>query len=341
MACDALRSNGSAIALTRLLPVLFPSVFVVAAITGTIALLYAAVALHLLVIAAENTIGRYFSNVPVPPLVRGATLFEDACLLTWPALHLTALAAAISLIAHTEPNARQVFAIGAIFGYSINMFSATVGHELLHRRSRAAHVCSDLLYAAILYPHFPAVHLASHHRWAGSERDCQTPRVGQQIYPYLLQALLGGLRIASSRQAAALDRHLRWRALAAVAFGAALALIGGLPVLTFLVVQGAFSFIVVETTNYIQHYRPACRHSRLGDAGHGLPNQDLNLVSRCALFNLPLHASHHEHQILHYSSLTTVAGAPSFSWGYWTSFWLAWTPTLWNYLHNLKSQRET
>lgn len=340
MACDALHAKGSAIALTRLLPVLFPAVFVVAAITGTISLLYAAVALHLIIIAAENTIGRYFSDIPIPPLLRGTTLFEDACLLAWPALHLTALAAALYLIAYAQPSARQVFAIGAIFGYSINMFSATVGHELLHRRSRAARICADVLYAVMLYPQFPAVHLASHHRWAGSDRDCQTPRAGQQIYSYLLQALLGGLRVASGLQAAALDRHLRWRVLAAVALVAAFALIGGLPVLMFLVVQGAFSFIVVETTNYIQHYRPASGHSRLGDQRRGPANQDLNLVSRCALFNLPLHASHHEHRILHYSSLTAVPDAPSFSWGYWTSFWLAWTPPLWNYLHNLRSQQE-
>jgi fatty acid desaturase len=224
---------------------------------------------------------------------------------------MAALAAALYLIAHAEPTARQLFAIGATFGYSINTFSATVGHELLHRKSAAARLCSDILYTVMLYPQFPAVHLASHHRWAGSDRDCQTPRAGQQIYPYLHRALVGGLRTASTGKAAVLDPHLRARVAACVLCMAALALADALQEMIFLVVQGAFSFIQVETFNYIQHYKHVRSPSKDGDQPSALANQDLNFVSRCLLLNLPLHASHHSHQSLPYFDLGPIPCAPS------------------------------
>ena len=81
MRTTAFLSNYSATALIRLLPFLFPVVFVFAAVLGSISVLYAAVALHLIIIAAENTIGRLLSPAPIGPLLRASTFFEDACLL--------------------------------------------------------------------------------------------------------------------------------------------------------------------------------------------------------------------------------------------------------------------
>jgi alkane 1-monooxygenase len=325
-------SIGSPAALLRLLPLLFPAVFVTAAVTGSISVLYAAVALHVIIIGAENTVGRLLSKTSVAPLQTGSTFFEEVCVLAWPALHFSALAAAFYLIAVTEPTTRQTFAIGAIFGYSINIFSATAGHELIHRRSRVGRICADALYAAMLYPHFPAVHLASHHRWAGSGRDCQTPRPGEQIHPYLWRALVGGLSTASTARAVVLDPHLPWRVLAAFLAVVAFGLIGAWPFALFLIVQGLFAFIIVETLNYIQHYNPASARSSTGDEWTWPPNQDLNFVSRCTLLNLPLHAAHHLEPNVHYSRLVPISQGASCSWGYWTSFWLAWTPPLWKYL---------
>jgi len=339
MACAALPSDGSKIALLRLLPCIFPVIFICAAVTGSVSVLYAAVALHLIILGAENTIGRFLANKPIAPLLRGSTVFEDACLLAWPVFHLSALTAALYLVAHSEPTARQTFAIGAIFAYSINVFSATVGHELIHRQSRLARMCVDVLYAAMLYPHFPAVHQASHHRWAGSSRDCQTPRPGQPIYTYLARALIGGLSIAPSAHAAALDPHLRWRALASLIGIAVFGLLGAPSAMMFLVVQGLFSFILVETLNYIQHYRPSSAEGLSRVQETGPVNQDLNFVSRSVLFNLPLHASHHANQNIHYSHLVPVSSAPSYCWGYWTAFWVAWVPPLWHYLHDCMGER--
>jgi alkane 1-monooxygenase len=323
-------------ALLRLVPYSFSAIFVLAAVAGSISVLYAAVALHLTIIAGENTLGRRLASMPVAPLRQGSALFEEACLLAWPWAHAAALIAALYLIIQSQPTARQTFALGAIFGYSINIFSATVGHELLHRNSPVARRCAGILYAAMLYPHFPAVHLASHHRWAGTERDCQTPLPGQQIYPYLGRAFVGGWRIAMSARAAALAPYPGWRIAAGVAAPAALALLGAHSAAVFLVIQGLFAFIVIETLNYIQHFRAV----GAGGERATLANQDVNFISRCVLFNLPLHASHHCDEQSVYPLLRPIAGAPSYCWGYWTSFWLAWTPPLWNHFHNRKAHGE-
>jgi len=328
--------NNSAIALLRIFPILFPTIFAAAAATSTISVLYAAVTLHLVIIGAENTIGRSLANTPIPSLQRHSTLFEDACLLVWPLCHLIAFAAVLYMIIHTEPTAQQIFAIGAIFGYSINSFSATVGHELLHRDSRTARICSDALYAAMLYPHLPTVHLVSHHRWAGSSRDCQTPLPGQQIYGFLAQALIGGLRLTLRPGASLIDPNLHWRATAVAMISITIALVGGMPVVMFFAIQGLFSFIIIETLNYIQHYKPFTPDTIADRKQFALANQDLNFVSRCALFNISLHTSHHVNQVSHYTDLTSIPEVPSYHWGYWTSFWLAWAPPMWNLLHNLR-----
>jgi alkane 1-monooxygenase len=320
-----------ALALLRVLPLLFPLIFVCAAVTGTIFLLYAAVGLHIIIIVAENTIGRRLYKIELGPLSERSTRFEDLCILIWPMLHLLALAAAMYLILQLHPSSRQVFAMASIFAYSINTFSATAGHELLHRTLPVSWACADVLYTTMLYPHFPTVHFASHHPWAGSSRDCQTPRPGQSIYPFLVQTLIGGMRIIAATPMA-LDLRARWRVAAAFFGGLAFFYFGGWKVFMFYVVQGLFAFILIETINYVQHYSPVASSS---------PNQDLNFISRSILFNLPLHASHHADEHTHCMQLKTLSGAPSYRCGYWTAFWLVWAPPLWTHLNSLSPGKGT
>ena len=325
------------VATLRILPSLFPCIFILAASIGSIQILYAAVALHWVIIGTENAIGRPLSKVATASLLSRSTLFEDVCLLFWPFLHLAALVAAFCLIIDIQPTARQIFAIGAIFGYSINIFSAAAGHEMMHRQNGPARIFSAALYAAMLYPHFPLVHLASHHRLAGSTKDCQTPQPGQTIHSYLYQALCGGFRCLWHPEAATLDMHLRSRLLGSTFGLALLSLVGSWRILMFLLVQGVFSFIVIETLNYVQHYKQTAPWAD-SDSDLQLANQDLNFISRAILFNLPLHASHHKDQDIHCANLAPVLNAPSYCWGYWTSFWLAWIPPLWNYLHQREAE---
>jgi alkane 1-monooxygenase len=333
------RSKCSKIALLRLIPFLFPAVFVCATVLQSISVLYIAVALHLLIIAAENTVGRLFLHSPIGRLGGHSSAFEDACLFLWTGSHLVSFTAVLWLVIHAEFSPRQAFALGAIFGYSINIFSATVGHELLHRNSLMTRLCSDFLFAAMLYPHFPAIHLASHHRWAGSSRDCQTPQPGQSIHGYLGRAFVGGWRAAWSKRAAVRDRHLLPRVVLTLLGCSATVLIGNSATI-FALTQGLFSFILIETLNYIQHYKPTTTYETEDSRRLRLANQDLNFVSRCMLFNLSLHASHHSDQGDHFCDLMPVSGAPSYCWGYWTSFWLAWTPPVWKYLQLQRARKE-
>ncbi|MBI3677961.1 MAG: fatty acid desaturase [Proteobacteria bacterium] len=297
-----------------------------AAVINSIAVLYAAVAIHLTIIAGENTIGRHYSNEPnESALAQGSA--SQAPLFVWAICHAVALSAAIALIARSRLTAHQIFALGAIFGYSINLFSIVVGHELLHRRATAPQICADILFAMMLLPQFPTVHLASHHRWAGTTQDCQTPHAGEQIYPYLWRALYEGLCLSLSRSARAHEPYLLRRTaitLALIALGS----IYGWPVLLFLVVQGVFAFLVLETLNYVQHYAVERPVPGIAQAA----NRDINFVSRCILMNLPLHDAHHTHPSLSYSELTRVPDAQTYCWGYWTSFWIVWLPPLWQHL---------
>jgi fatty acid desaturase len=94
-----------------------------------------------------------------------------------------------------------------------------------------------------------------------------------------------------------------------------------------LITQGLFAFLLIETINFVQHYQHAA------DRGSGHANQDLNFVSRCLLFNLPLHAAHHDQPELPYPELRPMPAARTSLLGYWCSFWLAWLPPLWHSWH--------
>lgn len=327
------RTNKSSISLLRVVPFLFPVIFIWAAASLQIDVLYGAVLLHFLIIAAELTIGRRFADTPIPTFIGGSTTFEDACLIAWAALHLLVLSTTLYFVGTSTLTYRQVFAVGALFGYSINTFSAAAAHELLHRSSPAQRFAAQLLYAVMLYPHFPTVHLVSHHHYAGTSRDCQTPKPQQSVHAYLIQALVGGIRIAASPQARTLDGQLQFRVtLSLMLLAASLGLkMPAVPL--FLITQGLFSFLLVETINYIQHFRlPQPDGNRTsGDPDHA--NQDLNFISRCLLFNLPLHAAHHDQPGLRYSELSAIPEGASSILGYWCSFWLAWLPPLWHNQH--------
>jgi alkane 1-monooxygenase len=327
-------SNLAPIALVRTVPLLFPLVFVWTAVTGALASLYAALALHLLIIVSELTVGRRWAGVPIPRLVEGSNRFEDTCPLAWCVLHIVALAAVLSFVESAELSYRQVFAVGAFFGYSINAFSAAAGHELLHCGRPLQRTAGRLLFAMMLYPHFPSVHLSAHHHWAGTDQDCQTPRPQQTIHAYLVQTLFGGPLAARTPQARALDRQLPVRALACLLFVAAPLMFA--PVLSvFLIVQGIFAFLVTETINYVQHYQPS--RDDPSETGVGSTHQDLNFVSRAMLLNLPLHAAHHDRPGLHYADLTPSAETETSQLGYWCSFWLVWLPPLWHsFRYNLR-----
>jgi fatty acid desaturase len=103
--------------------------------------------------------------------------------------------------------------------------------------------------------------------------------------------------------------------------------------LLFLITQGLFSFLLIETINFIQHYEKPQRDSDLIDNNPRPVNQDLNFVSRCLLFNLPLHAAHHDRPELTCSELSAIPAAGTSRLGYWCSFWLAWLPPVWHSLH--------
>ena len=291
-----LRPIKSPIALLRLAPLLFPIVFLCAAVNGVIATLYAAVFLHLLIIAAELTVGRRFAEVPIPVFVEGSTAFEDVCLFAWAGLHVAVLGATLYFVASTELTGRQVFAVGALFGYSINTFSAAAAHELLHRDRPAQRFVAHLLYAVMLYPAIPTVQWQAITAGRGLIAIAKLQSLVSPFTP-TFQAFAGGIEAVQTPQARARDGQLRFRVAVALILLAIPLCLGMPAVILLLITQGLFAFLLIETINFVQHYEHAA------DSGSGHANQDLNFVFRCLLFNLPLHAAHHDQPDLPYPEL--------------------------------------
>lgn len=312
----------------RLLPLIFPICFVAAAYAASIAVLYVAVILHIIILIAEWTLGRHLAEHTLSQTSTTDNVLSSTIFWLWPALHIVAFLAALTLIARTDATVRQIFSIGGVFGYSINVFSAAIAHELLHRHDRLQRRLAGFLFCIMLYPHFPTVHIINHHRQAGTEDDYQTPRKGTSIHFYLGRALVGSLRALLSNPISTPGlRALYVSAVGAVIFLAMLLWFSSL--FLFIVVQGIFAFIVIETINYVQHYDAASTLADLDPGTRPPANQDINFVTRALLFNLSLHASHHANPSLEYHQLNSMVDAPTFRLGYWTSFWLVWIPPLW------------
>ena len=162
------------------------------------------------------------------------------------------------------------------------------------------------------------------------------------LYAFWWRSITGGVVSAWRLEAERLARRHRpvWgihnRMLHyAVFIGALYALVGlgfGLAGIGLLFGQGLFAVLLLETVNYIEHYglvratgaggrieRVSDRHS--WNAGHRFTN--------FTLFNLGLHADHHESPAKPYYALTNHAGAPQLPGGYPAMMLLSMLPPLW------------
>ncbi len=240
-----------------------------------------------------------------------------------------------------------------ILFYGVGLATGGVGityaHELMHQRSRLERWLGDLLMASVLYGHFRSEHLLVHHTHVATPRDAVTARYNEGFWRFFARVLPGSLRSAWRAEAAMLARRGRpvwhhanpfWRysALQAVFLALALALGGWLGLGLFLW-QAFIAVMLLELTNYVEHYGLTRRHLGSGRYEPVKPHHSWNAahrVSNWLLINLQRHSDHHYKPARRFPLLQTYEAkdAPQLPLGYPTMVMLAAVPPLWRRVMN-------
>jgi alkane 1-monooxygenase len=240
-------------------------------------------------------------------------------------------------------------ALALSVGVTTGVFGMLASHELVHGHSKTEHALGLAMLTGMTYRHFRVAHIFGHHRWAATDRDPATARLGESFYAFLIRTVLGQFadawRIESNRITARRQPFLRHRivgdvATMAIVYIAIVALTGWRGTVLF-AAQSAIGIIVLELFNYIAHYglarAPRLKgHEPFGDR-HSWNSS--NVLANSMIFNMGRHSYHHTRPAASYQSLEWVAGAPELPAGYAGSILLALMPPLWRRVMDPAVQR--
>lgn len=281
-----------------------------------------------------------------------ASSAHDVLVRMWVGTQLVVLTAALSVVSTHSLGALEfsglLFSVGLVSGGG----AINAAHELMHRANRFDRACAEFLMMSTNYTWFCIEHVHGHHRHVATPKDPATATLGQSIYGFLPQTVLGGFRSAwhierqrcLQRKIGAFswqNRMTRYAVLGAFSWVVVLAVFGPMG-LAFHVAQGAVAVGLLEVINYVEHYglrrlevapdryeRVAPRHS--WNANHR--------VSNWWLFNLQRHADHHARASRPYYRLRAVEEGPQLPFGYPTAILTALVPPLWFALMNPRVAR--
>jgi alkane 1-monooxygenase len=218
----------------------------------------------------------------------------------------------------------------------------TVAHELGHRAGLLDRWASRALLVTVAYSHFYVEHNRGHHVRVATPDDPASAPVGMSVYRFIVRSIFGSFAHAWRLERLRLQARGRsaWHPSNWVLTGSALSIalalaalaIGGLPALLFALAQAAVAVVLLEITNYMEHYGLQRRRQDGGRYEPVRPEHSWNAdfpVSNWLLFNLQLHSDHHAHVARPFEALRSMPQAPQLPAGYPTMLLVALVPPLW------------
>ena len=240
-------------------------------------------------------------------------------------------------------------ALALSVGVTTGVFGMLAAHELVHGHSKTEHVLGLAMLSGMTYRHFRVAHIFGHHRWAATDRDPATARLGESFYAFLVRTILGQFtdawRIETTRTTARRQSIVHHRIAGDVAAMAvvyiAIFVLAGWRGDALFAAQSTVGVIVLELFNYIAHYglaraARAKGHEPFGDR-HSWNSS--NVLANTMIFNMGRHSYHHTRPAASYQSLKWVTDAPELPAGYAGSILLALVPPLWRRVMDPAVQR--
>ncbi len=211
-------------------------------------------------------------------------------------------------------------------------------HEMAHSKSRGERMLATWMLSGMAYRHFRIAHVHFHHRWAATELDSATARLGEGFYAFLARTVPGQFleawRFERKRCAGRplFDNRSVVDVAATVLILGAIFAIWGLAGAAFFAAQSAVAIVVLELFNYIAHYglrRRSDTAGRIEPLGDRHSWNSSNVLVNLLIFNMGRHSYHHRRPAAAYESLQFIGGAPELPAGYAGSILLALVPPLW------------
>ena len=240
-------------------------------------------------------------------------------------------------------------ALALSVGVTTGVFGVLAAHELVHGHDKTERALGLAMLTGMTYRHFRVAHVFGHHRWAATERDSASARLGESFYGFLLRTVPGQFadawgierRRVAARGGSLLGHRIARDVIAMLLIYVALALLAGWRGVAFFALQSANGIVVLELFNYIAHY--GLRRRFAGDGyepfGERHSWNSSNALANTLIFNMGRHSWHHARPAASYQSLKWVAEAPELPAGYAGSILLALVPPVWRRVMDPAVQR--
>jgi alkane 1-monooxygenase len=254
-------------------------------------------------------------------------------------LSLTAWVALI--VSRGETSLFETAGLAASAGLTTGVFGFVAAHEMVHSSDDRIRSLGLVLLATTFYMHFGIAHLAGHHRWAATDEDPTSARLGEGLYPFICRSVAGQIREAwifeverlrgAGRSSLGLRNRMSIYLATEVTLLVALAFWSWRAM--FLVVAvAAIAVTLLETFNYVAHYGLRRRVGPDGRIEPLTPDHSWNsktVMDRAALFNAGCHSDHHCHPSRSFEELEPVPGRAILPFGYGTALLTALVPPIW------------
>jgi alkane 1-monooxygenase len=212
-----------------------------------------------------------------------------------------------------------------------------LSHELIHKEDPFERLVGILNLGKVFYQHWWIEHVYGHHRRVGTDKDPATARLGQSLYQFIPQTVIGTWKSSWDLEKNRLLKKygsvwvmqnqfiyfiLFYLTLPAVIWQGI-----GLRAAIYCIIFGFSGALFLEIVNYLEHYglereegEPVTIHHSW-NAPHRFTNY--------GLFKLQRHSDHHENGYKPYQILATYEEAPTLPHGYPTLIIMTLFPPIW------------
>ena len=220
----------------------------------------------------------------------------------------------------------------ALTSLFIGVMGTVPGHELVHRiKNKFDMFMGNWLLALSWDCAFAIEHVYGHHKNVGLESDPATAKRGENLYHFILRAIIKEQKDAWTIENSRLRKthhsifsiknrmvigHIRSGSIAFIAY-----LVGGLSGMLIFILCAFIAKCLLEVINYTEHYGLVRVPGQPVKPHHSWNTN--SAISSMYLYNVTRHSSHHEKSHLKYWELKSYPNAPTMPQGYLSMLYLA------------------
>ena len=229
-------------------------------------------------------------------------------------------------------NTLDSISLVALSGLFIGTMGTVSGHELVHRKKDKFDLfMGNWLLAMSWDCAFAVEHVYGHHKNVGLDIDPATAKRGENIYAFIIRAIVKEQKDAwlieldqlkrRDMSVLSLNNRMIFGYLRSIIITAISFLVGGIGGMLIFLLCAFVAKSLLEVINYSEHYGLVRVTGEIVQPRHSWNSN--STMSSIYLYNVTRHSSHHEKANLKYWELRSYEGAPMMPQGYLTMLYLA------------------